>query len=420
MSATSPSAFPPVVRETLQSWFTQYGANDLFEIECRVQDVGEAGFERLLQSLASHSGWSNAPITPVLTLDVQHASGVRETRPTGGGGGAITFLRKQKGPEITVPTELGYSVKFQVSSETETSSDPSPAIVFRHKQRYTFVHKNLFKFELTRVKQGTTNASAMQAETTFEVELEFCGQQSAAAARTDYLADSMLMKAADLLHQLSHAAGAVPAARQRHSGAAAAADGTPSEGDEITLSPGTEVALGPSGHGAAARFGGEMPAELAELTRWLFSHRQADGRAHIMSEPTRIGKEHYPVRRSLVLISPADTHCTPPHGHIASSPPSFAAVVLLLRQRAVRCGQAADVTVSPSRVATVLRSAVSSLAQLLMRTTNKATWTWTCAHVHAHAHVHVNIPRFTLTLHPHASPCHTHLAVSSSNYICEH
>ena len=55
MSATSPSAFPPVVRETLQSWFTQYGANDLFEIECRVQDVGEAGFERLLQSLASHT-----------------------------------------------------------------------------------------------------------------------------------------------------------------------------------------------------------------------------------------------------------------------------------------------------------------------------------------------------------------------------
>ena len=79
-SSSGNSTFPPVVRETLQAWFNQYGANELFEIECRVQDVGEAGFERILQSLGSHRGWSNVPIRPVVTLDVMHASGVRESR----------------------------------------------------------------------------------------------------------------------------------------------------------------------------------------------------------------------------------------------------------------------------------------------------------------------------------------------------
>ena len=59
------------------------------------------------------------------------------------------------------------------------------------------------------------------------------------------------------------------------------------------VAAGTEVALEPSGHAVPVRFNGEMPAEL--VPRWLFSHLEADGRAHIMSEPARIGDEHFPL-----------------------------------------------------------------------------------------------------------------------------
>ena len=36
-----------------------------------------------------------------------------------------------------------------------------------------------------------------------------------------------------------------------------------------------------------------MPAEL--VPRWLFSHKESDGRVHLMSEPARIGAEHFPL-----------------------------------------------------------------------------------------------------------------------------
>ena len=45
------------------------------------------------------------------------------------------------------------------------------------------------------------------------------------------------------------------------------------------------------------RYDGEMPAELAQRVDWLYSHKEPDGRAYIMSKPTKgLGElEHFPL-----------------------------------------------------------------------------------------------------------------------------
>jgi hypothetical protein len=198
-------------------------------------------------------------------------------------------LRKQKGFDFKLSTAWGYDVKFAVASEAEASADSSPVHLFRHKQRFTFVHKNLFKFELTRVKQGSTREAAIRADTSYEVEIEFCGQEDAAAAQRGpaYLADSLLMKAAGVLHQLA-AGGSTNGASRRPR----APGGALQECDEVELADGTEVLLEPPGQGAAPRFNGEMPAQLCA---WLYSHAEPDGRVCLMSEPATIGQDSFPL-----------------------------------------------------------------------------------------------------------------------------
>lgn len=289
-SSAAGFAFSAGVHERLAGWFRKYGASTVYEVECRIRDVTEAGFERVLQSLLSNKSWTNTPM-PEVTIDQIHATGVRETRKVVAGPPAPSaFMRKQQGDEFIVGTPAGFDVKFQVSSERESSADASPVHCWRHKQRIEFVHKNTFRFDLTKVKQGSNDQAARAAETQFEVEIEFCGQSAEAASRPEYLADSMLMKAADLLRQLAAPGTGPPTGAKR-----ARADGSLQECEEVMLRPGTEVALAPSGQGAPPPFGGEMPAELATRTPWVFSHLEPGGDAHIMSLPSAIGDNRYPL-----------------------------------------------------------------------------------------------------------------------------
>ena len=93
----------------------------------------------------------------------------------------------------------------------------------------------------------------------------------------------------DLLQQLANAGRPQPAKRQRL-GDAGFVECTP-----VKLAEGTEVVLQPAGQGAPAPFGGEMPAELAAATSWLYSHKGADGQAWIMNLPVTIGGKSYPL-----------------------------------------------------------------------------------------------------------------------------
>ena len=182
-------------------------------------------------------------------------------------------------------------MRFQVSKEVPQHNDSSDVNNVRYKRRTTFVHKNLFKFELTKVRQGPNETIARQAAEEYEVEIEYCGYDQPAAANAEYLTDSLLMKVSDLLHQLS---GRSEAPRGSGSSARGRGGGL-QEGNEVKVAAGTAVELMPAGQGRPPPLGGEMPPELVATTRWVFSHHEPDGRAHIMSLPSAIDQQCYPL-----------------------------------------------------------------------------------------------------------------------------
>ncbi|KAL1496865.1 hypothetical protein AB1Y20_014449 [Prymnesium parvum] len=269
-------------RTCLLQWFSQYAANDRFEIEARFRDVTELGFNHVLSTLSRASTWSNAP-APVDTIDLMHVSGVRETYDAAGGS---HFLRKAQHLCRDVMTSERV-VRFAVASEEPAAKDSSPVRMFRFKQRVTFEHKGTFKFELTRVRQGDSEAAARAAELWHEIEIEYCGQKRSTATQPAYLVDSFLMKVSDVLRLLKNPA---PIAKRPR-----LAPGELQEGTPVTLQPGTEVKLLPSGYGTLP-FEGEMPAELSAQTRWVFSHKEpATGHAFIMNLPVSLFGKAYPL-----------------------------------------------------------------------------------------------------------------------------
>ena len=191
--------FERPARERVLSWFKGNSDNPGIEVEARIKDVSQLGFETVLRNLASNKGWSNTPKERT-TLDLIHASGVRETHDDAQ---KVSFMRKERHEQFNCECGTsGYEVRFAVASETEERvgfQDTSEVSTWRYKQRIQFVHKGLFAFDLTKVKQGATQQLAKQAETTYEIEVEFCGQKDAIAAKEQqkaaYLTDSMLMKA---------------------------------------------------------------------------------------------------------------------------------------------------------------------------------------------------------------------------------
>ena len=305
----------PALRAKLLEWFTKYGANSTYEIEARVKDVSQLGFEAVLAKMKGNKGWSNTPAEE-MTLDMMHASGVRETQPVriadGAANGASTFLRKTRVDEpAQTETPGGHMVRFACASEREGGSDGSEVHTYRYKKRVKFVHKKLFSFELTRVWQGPTAASAKAAEPLYEVELEFCGQElwpadADRARHAQYLTDSMLMKVADLVRQVADAAnppaqGGGGLKRRRPD---EPASGELRPGEVVTMAPpGAAVALEPSVPGAPPPFDGELPAELATTVTWVLAGVEpaaaADGgraaTAQVMNLPCAIGERRFPL-----------------------------------------------------------------------------------------------------------------------------
>ena len=190
--------FERPARERVLSWFKGNSDNPGIEVEARIKGVSQLGFETVLRSLTSNKSWSNEPKERT-TLDLVRASGVRETRDDAN---KVTFLRKERHEQFNCECGTSeYEVRFAVASESEERvgfQDTSEVSTWRYKQRIQFVHKGLFSFDLTKVKQGDTQQLAKAAETQYEIEVEFCGQAEPLAAKEQqtaaYLTDSMLMK----------------------------------------------------------------------------------------------------------------------------------------------------------------------------------------------------------------------------------
>lgn len=288
-------------RERVLSWFKGNANQPLIEIEARIKDVSSLGFDTVLRNLRSSKAWSSTAEED--TLDLMHASGVRETRDKKTGG--VSFLRKER--HDSVLAECGtseYQVRFSVASENEIANDTSEVSLWRYKRRHKFVYKQMFAFDLTVARQGETQERAKQAEPQYEIEVEFCGQTLEVAAQHSYLTDSMLMKVADLVKQLVRASEA-PHARQNGAGGGGHADkrqrmhGPIEPGERVTLQDGTDVTLAPAGQNAGPPLGGEMPFEMAAQIDWVFSHvEEGEGGAqlaHIMNLPSGIDGRRYPL-----------------------------------------------------------------------------------------------------------------------------
>ena len=176
MSASNPHAparFPDqLTRQRLITWFTQYATNPGVEIEARIRritghggpsdpSVSQLGFESLLANLKSNTGWSKPPAEEE-TCDYMHASRVRETRRRNG---APSFMRKVKKEQLTVQVSPELEVRFAVAEEVAcpATSEADAVTSVRFKYRYTFVHKRLFSFELTKVHDGPTAELARQS-----------------------------------------------------------------------------------------------------------------------------------------------------------------------------------------------------------------------------------------------------------------
>lgn len=188
----------PETRAKLHAWFTKHGGSSDVELEARVREVDGDKFEELLRKLKSNPLWSQKPVT-VTSSDLVHASGVRETR---GGPEGTLFLRKQKLETFDIfGTDTHHPVRLQASSEKPTAADTTPLSIVRHKKRHTFVHKNLFKFELTEVKSGPSWETAVNEDSEFEIEVEYCGQKEFKPNQQyiNYLIDSFIGKVARAL-----------------------------------------------------------------------------------------------------------------------------------------------------------------------------------------------------------------------------
>ena len=138
--------FERPARERVLSWFKGNSDNPGIEVEARIKDVSQLGFETVLRNLASNKGWSNTPKERT-TLDLIHASGVRETHDDAQ---KVSFMRKERHEQFNCECGTsGYEVRFAVASETEERigfQDSSEVSTWRYKQRIQFVHKGLFAF----------------------------------------------------------------------------------------------------------------------------------------------------------------------------------------------------------------------------------------------------------------------------------
>lgn len=95
----------------------------------------------------------------------------------------------------------------RTATATTTAATAETTTHVRLRRRRTFVYRDLFRYDFTVVREGSTPAAAAAAPERHEIEVE-CVDPAAAAA--PYLARSLLLKALDLLRPVRPAAARRP------------------------------------------------------------------------------------------------------------------------------------------------------------------------------------------------------------------
>lgn len=316
MASTAANLQADEVKAKLFSWFQRFGMLPHVEIEARVREVDQDKFEEYLAILRRGKRWTRRE-EDVFTVDIIHESGVRETRPPQG---PPTYMLKEKKDIFDVlGTDAHHPVRLSVSEERPVHRDESAVSVVRYKNRHTFEHKSLFKFELTEIKQGPSMEMAENEDSEYEIEIEYCGQAQCKQEQgwIMYLVSSFICKIGDAAkvseQTIAEATGATKRPRR---------DGALAMGDVVALAPGTSVHLEPRVDDVAPEAKGVLPADQALQVSWVYSGRERGANrvrgplhgaqpepspcrglgatdqevlAHVMSLPSSIGDRCYPL-----------------------------------------------------------------------------------------------------------------------------
>jgi hypothetical protein len=137
--------------------------------------------------------------------------------------GNTCFIKKQTISRVNIRVEdRDLDIRISVSEEIPVKSytcDSVPELV-RLQERWSLSHKgqkeDTWKYEFTKVAQGTTKEKACKSAPTFEIELEL--ESPGSAYNSDRrLAKSILLKVIDLLGRFDHNFNPIPITLKIHS-----------------------------------------------------------------------------------------------------------------------------------------------------------------------------------------------------------
>ena len=191
-------------RGTLIKWFKTY-PTERHEIEYRIQDVGLDEFESLVGAVSkghTETPWkSPQPELLGLVRETQHAADGCETMRLDGNTISSQVERRthEAGLEARHHHHTAYVAACLLMVDSADSSETSNVT---YRQYHTFHRESggaRMTLELARVKSGPTDEQARQADTRYQVSIKVqCGSK----AKPEYLVDSMLMKADDIIKMI--------------------------------------------------------------------------------------------------------------------------------------------------------------------------------------------------------------------------
>lgn len=168
--------------------------NNTFESGVSNQD-----FQRILQMLSSYSKWTNLEESRKWNTIIDYIlmDNIRVSKTCNGN----QFIRKTLMDNITLKCpERPYNVRVSLKQETpcEVQLPKEPSMV-RVKKRRSFVHRDIWRFDLSYIWSGRDEQEAQSKPPVYEVECEFVGDKNMVRTETKYYASSILEKMMDLL-----------------------------------------------------------------------------------------------------------------------------------------------------------------------------------------------------------------------------
>ena len=209
-------------RATLIRCLTEYSTTQ-HEIEYRIQDVGLDEFEHLLEAVRdgrTQTKWTMPPqsnVPPKLVRETQHAADCERTWGGLEGNTNPTQVVRRTYKERLGPIHHHHHKAFVAAASLVASADSSPVTNdFTYRQIDTFQRvsggSTMLLLELTRVKSGPTDEQAREADTRYQISIKV---QGGSKAMPKYLADSLLMKAEEILQMIVPLASNGPSPSKR-------------------------------------------------------------------------------------------------------------------------------------------------------------------------------------------------------------